>query len=261
MGRRGKLLLAKILIFISFLLIAGGNAYDKFDSNIIDPINDVIPLEDTGEISVTTVSTDDGEKTGETIKDENNKVPSTVKENAGKNNSGTTGTGNNTTVKKPSSGSSGSNIGTNSSSNKKPNSNTGGNNSSNNNGNNTTTVQPSQKPTISPVEQTNLDIRNSIQNRYGITVKYGLETSNYSVGGFSTTPISNPYTAQTALNNLANNLALYPSGFFQEIENAGIPLTIYLIQNYSDRYVTGVTDSSYSNAVISIAVSHPFYGS
>ena len=35
MGRRGKLLLAKILIFISFLLIAGGNAYDKFDSNIM----------------------------------------------------------------------------------------------------------------------------------------------------------------------------------------------------------------------------------
>ena len=38
----------------------------------------------------------------------------------------------------------------------------------------------------------------------------------------------------------------------------GIPLTVFLINNYSDRQVTGVTDSNYSYANISIAALYPF---
>lgn len=254
MGRRGKLLLAKILIFVSFLLIAGGNVYNELDSNIIDPINDVISLSDDGDISVTTLTPDEEDKTGVTVKDDDNKKPSTVKDNTNNNNG--TVKGNNSTVTKPASGNN-TNTGSNSSSNNKPNTNSN-NNTGGNSVNNNTTVQPSQQPTVSPIEQSNLDIRNSIQNRYGIIVKYGAETNGYSVGGFSTTAISNPYTAQTALNNLDYCLSLYPNGFFQEIRNGGIPLTVYLIQNYSDKYVTGVTDSSYSRAIISIAVDFSF---
>ena len=50
----------------------------------------------------------------------------------------------------------------------------------------------------------------------------------------------------------------YPKGFFQEISNNGYPLTIYLIKRYSTANVTGVTDSTYNNMVISIATDYSF---
>ncbi len=124
--------------------------------------------------------------------------------------------------------------------------------------NNQQQPQQEQQPYIPTLNETNNNLRNSIQNTYGITVKYGSETNGYTVAGISTTPITNSTTVNAALTRLNQALSLYPSGMFSEIRNGGIPLTIMLINNYSENSVTGVTDSSYSYAVISIAVAYSF---
>lgn len=120
------------------------------------------------------------------------------------------------------------------------------------------TPKPQQQPYVPTLDETNNNLRNSIQNTYGVTIKYGSETSGYTVAGISTTPINNATTVNASLTRLNAALSLYPSGMFSEIKNGGIPLTIMLINNYSENSVTGVTDSSYSYAVISIAVAYSF---
>lgn len=118
--------------------------------------------------------------------------------------------------------------------------------------------QQEQQPYVPTLDETNNNLRNSIQNTYGVTIKYGSETSGYTVAGISTTPINNATTVNASLTRLNAALSLYPRGMFSEIKNGGIPLTIMLINNYSENSVTGVTDSSYSYAVISIAVAYSF---
>ena len=90
-----------------------------------------------------------------------------------------------------------------------------------------------------------------------IDVKYGSETEGYSVGGLSTVSIYDSEKINSSLKKLDSLLELYPQGFFNEISNGGIPLTIYLINNYSSNEVTGATDSNYSFANISLAIIYP----
>lgn len=113
-----------------------------------------------------------------------------------------------------------------------------------------------QNHTVS-IEEANNALRNSIQKKYSITIKYGSETANYYVGELATQSIDDPNVINNSLNILNDILGLYPQGLFKEIYDGGIPLTIYLINNYSENAVTGATDSNYSFADISIAVVHP----
>lgn len=108
------------------------------------------------------------------------------------------------------------------------------------------------------LSETNKKLKKTIQNTYGILIKYGSETVGYSIGGMSTTPITDDLVIQTALNNLKKSLALYPKGFFQELSAKGYPVTFYLIKRYSKENVTGVTDSTYEHVVISIATDYDF---
>ena len=91
----------------------------------------------------------------------------------------------------------------------------------------------------------NNTLRNALQQKFNILIKYGAETEGYSVGGLSTTAIYDDNTIYNALLNLNAVLSIYPYGLFTEIKNGGIPLTIYLINNYSDDTVTGATDSNF----------------
>ena len=108
------------------------------------------------------------------------------------------------------------------------------------------------------VESINTQLRNLIQNNYGVTVKYGSEVKGYSVGGMSTAVVSDPNISKAALVNLNIALSLYPEGFFQEMNSKGYPLTFYVLKNYSTKNVTGVTDSSSKNIVISVATDYDF---
>ena len=107
------------------------------------------------------------------------------------------------------------------------------------------------------IAEVNNNLRNSIQKKYDIVVKYGSETNGYEVGGLTTQYISDQNAINNSLNSLDKTLGLYPPNLFKEIKDGGIPLTIYLINNYSEDSVTGATDSNYSFADISIAVIYP----
>lgn len=108
------------------------------------------------------------------------------------------------------------------------------------------------------IDKENLKLRNEIEKEFSIKVKYGKETEGYSVGGVTTVAINDSNLANKALNDLYNTLSLYPKGMFKEMKDGGIPLTIILVNRYSENGITGVTDSSYEYANISIAAVYDF---
>lgn len=121
--------------------------------------------------------------------------------------------------------------------------------------------QQQQQQHTPTIDEINHNLRVQIQNEYNINVRYGQETVGYTVAGIATYPITDPTVVNNALNNLKVALSLYPKALFTEIKSNGIPLSVYLINNYSDNNITGVTDSCYQYAFISIAVAHPFFDS
>ena len=156
-----------------------------------------------------------------------------------------------------SSGSGGNSSGGNSSGSGGNSSGSGGNSSGGNSSGGNSSGGGSE-PHVVTQEEINNNLRVEIQNNYGVTVRYGNETGDYTVGGFSTSPIQDANVISDQLNRLKNALSLYPSGMFNEIKNGGIPLSVYLVYSFSNNSITGITDSSYTYAVISIAAVHSF---
>jgi len=226
--RQLQLYCAKILILLSFGCFTYGLILDvKSTHKLFDPVRDAPIVNDENTISITPVNG------SEVVSEEtnNNPVGDTIEP----------------IYEEPKPN-------TNTNNNLPNNNNTNNNVITSGNGGNNFNVAP-KPPTI---EETNNLLRREIENTYGVTVKYGDETAGYTVGGISTTPISDPYKVTESLNNLKYSLSLYPSGLFSEIKNGGIPLTVVLVNNYSNNSVTGVTDSDYNYAIISIAVIYPF---
>ena len=120
-----------------------------------------------------------------------------------------------------------------------------------------TSIQSKSVGTIEEVIDSNDKLRKEIEKDYNIKIYYGEETSNYTVQDITTYPINDKDVITNQLNRLKNTLALYPKELFLEIKKGGIPLSIYLINNYSENSVTGVTDSSYNYAIISVAAVYP----
>ena len=110
---------------------------------------------------------------------------------------------------------------------------------------------------IIDLETENTLFRNQIQEKYGIQIMYGKETDGYTVEGIQTNCLNDLNKIYDSLFRLDKCLEKYPFGMFQEIREGGIPLTILLVDSYFDSNITGVTDSSYHSAKISLAVSYP----
>ena len=220
---------AKILSAMALSFVLYGLFLNFYNSQkVLDPINDFVFEENDGnEVNITTV-------------EEVTPTPDTPISNSGDstNNSG-------------SSSSEGNGNSTNPSPNPTTNNASNSNNISDNNQNH---VIP-QGPTI---DEINNNLRNEIQDTFNVTVRYGSETEGYSAGGIMAYPITDSNVVNNQLNQLKATLSLYPYGMFTEIKNGGIPLTIILINNYSEDAVTGITDSNYNYANISIAAKYPF---
>ena len=119
--------------------------------------------------------------------------------------------------------------------------------------------KPSTEPSTQPsIETTNDNLRKNIENRYGINIRYGAETNGYTIAGLSTIMLTDANRINQLLGELNTNLALYPSGFFNETKETGYTLTIYLIKQYSQANVTGITDSTTKNVLISLATDYSF---
>lgn len=232
MKTKAKMFLARLLMVFSVVFIGIGVSLTLFNNEkVLHPVNDttVVYNTDNEVISITTTASDE----------ENESI---VENNVSSTNLPSDSTTNSNTVSP-------------STNNNQPssNSNTNSNASSND------TVTKEEQATVTPsVDEVNAELRKQMEETYGVTIKYQTETAGYSVGGMSTTAISDSNVAQTALVNLNLALSLYPSGFFKEIKDKGYPLTFYLIKRYSTDNVTGVTDSSKKNIVISIATDYDF---
>ncbi len=233
---------AKVLIFFSLVLIGTGIFIDfHSDTRLINPIDDVSPVrEEENTISITTVDGSEvvpGNKITN-IKDKTDKNQNTASEKLPDTSSQTSNENSNINIPNTNVGVGGGNTNT-------TNNNTGGQTGGN-------------SVHVPSIDEANESLKRSIETTYGITIKYGRETYGYTVGGISTVPVENSTTINAALNRLKSAFSLYPSGFFTEIRNGGIPLSVILINSYSDESITGVTDSSYTYANISIALMHPF---
>lgn len=265
---------ARLLISIAIVLLVYGFYLDVgSSSNFVDPnfvdeseknsgnitMIDIYHWDDTLEYSDIDEDPIAGKSTSDVVKPTSSSTSSSGKSGSGKSSSsgsGKSGSGGGSSGGKTSgtSSTSGGGSTTKPSTSPKP--------SASNSPSPSSSPSPSPSPSVTPatptLDQTNNNLRNQIQNSYGVTVKYGMETAGYTVGGMSTTPITDAGRVNENLNKLNNAMGLYPSGFFREISNGGIPLTLYLIEEYSSSGVTGVTDSTNRYANISIAISYPF---
>ena len=234
---------ARIVIVISLTLLIYGAILDiNNDKRLYDPVKDV-EQEEKSTINITTA---DGSEIipGNTTTSTENSANTIKNDNTNNTENTNTNTNTNTPNNKP--------TGSNKNTNKNP---TPNNNNKNPTPNNNQVQNNTHVLTLAEI---NNNLRTEIQNTYGISVKYGNETDGYTVQGISTSSISDENTINSNLNKLKQALSLYPNGFLAEIKNGGIPLTVMLINNYSENSITGVTDSSYKYAVISIAVTYPF---
>ncbi len=146
-----------------------------------------------------------------------------------------------------------------SSKNEKPktNTNTNNNNSStntnktnqnvNNNTNtnkNENTVLPEEKPPV--VEKTqaekNDEYRKQLQNKYLVKIAYKDELGNYTINGYGSEKLNDDNKINNCLGEIDTTLKNYPNGFFKEMKDYGMPLTIYLVNSISDD-VSGLTDA------------------
>ena len=117
----------------------------------------------------------------------------------------------------------------------------------------------SDDTTVNNISETdNNNLRSEIEKKYSIKVVYGDETEGYTVSGIGTKKMTDAVKINEQLNKLNNALSKYPRSLFREIKKGGIPLTIFLINSYEEINITGITDSNYNYANISIAAIHPF---
>ncbi|MDD6264352.1 MAG: hypothetical protein PUA97_04535 [bacterium] len=240
MSNKSRVILARVMIFCSVILISSGVYLNLQETKpIIDPVSDVT-TPDNDSVIITTndgmpptaTNDNDSDKTGNS--DNATAVPndSTSSDTPVPNNTTTSGNTGNTS-------STGNTSGTNTNSTPSP------------------SPAPEPEPEPAPVVDQNVIFRKSIEDTYGVKVFYGNETSDYSVGGMSTTVIPDS-SISSALTQLNDALATYPVGFFQEFLNKNINVNVYLIKNYSANNVTGVTDTSFKRINISIAMDFPF---
>ena len=123
----------------------------------------------------------------------------------------------------------------------KPNQNANNNTNTNKNEN---TVLPEEKPPV--VEKTqaekNDEYRKQLQNKYSVKIAYKNELGNYTINGYGSEKLNDDNKINNCLGEIDKTLKNYPIGFFKEMKDYGMPLTIYLVNSISDD-VSGLTDA------------------
>lgn len=225
MTKNSKMKLAKVLIAFSLVFIFIGIGLNLNNKAVINPVTGthVISNGKDNDISITTTNIPITTDSGQ--QNDNNQTD----EEHDSSNNATPSTGVN----------------------KDPATSSGGNSSN-------LQVKESQ---VSSIGEINNNLRTSIQNKYGITVRYGAETNGYTIAGLSSIMLNDENRINEVLSSLNYNLSLYPNGFFTETKQANYSLTIYLIKRYSQENVTGITDSTTKNIVISLATDYSFVDS
>ena len=110
--------------------------------------------------------------------------------------------------------------------------------------NNENTILPEEKPPV--VEKTqaekNDEYRKQLQNKYSVKIAYKNELGNYTINGYGSEKLNDDNKINNCLGEIDTTLKNYPNGFFKEMKDYGMPLTIYLVNSISDD-VSGLTDA------------------
>ena len=129
----------------------------------------------------------------------------------------------------------------------KPNHNANNNTNINNNEN---TALPEEKPSV--VEKTqaekNDEYRKQLQDKYSVKIAYKNELGNYTINGYGSDKLNDDNKINNCLGEIDKTLKNYPNGFFKEMKDYGMPLTIYLVNSISGN-VSGLTDAKDKNDI------------
>lgn len=109
-------------------------------------------------------------------------------------------------------------------------------------------------------EEINDEFRKSIENEYGVTIKYGNEMGDYRLSGYLPTKLTDPLEINENLDNIKKYIAYYPVGFFKEMKDFGMPLTIYLVKNIPNSGIAGIADKEfYDDIKITVCTDEFFF--
>ena len=110
--------------------------------------------------------------------------------------------------------------------------------------NNENTILPEEKPPVVEKTQTekNDEYRKQLQNKYSVKIAYKNELGNYTINGYGSEKLNDDNKINNCLGEIDATLKNYPNGFFKEMKDYGMPLTIYLVNSISDD-VSGLTDA------------------
>ncbi len=130
----------------------------------------------------------------------------------------------------------------------KPNQNANNNNNTNNNNENT--VLPEKKPPVAEKTKAekNDEYRKQLQNKYSVKIAYKNELGNYTINGYGSDKLNDDNKINNCLGEIDKTLKNYPNGFFKEMKDYGMPLTIYLVNSISGN-VSGLTDAKDKNDI------------
>lgn len=98
-------------------------------------------------------------------------------------------------------------------------------------------------------EQINDEYRKSVEQLYGINIKYGSELGNYLIYGQIPTPVTDNDVIMKALKDMNNYLSYYPKGMFREIKNSGIDLSFYIVKTIPNTSVAGIADYEFGDRI------------
>lgn len=142
----------------------------------------------------------------------------------------------------------------NSNMNNNSNSTTNNENSSNNNTNNNTSndnnSNDEQEEVVLTQEELNNQYRNKLQTTYGITIAYGNEMESYLIGSYTPTKLNDTSEINEYLTRIETELKKYPNGFFKEMKDFGMPLTLYIVKDIPNSSISGLTDSQFADNII-----------
>jgi len=123
-------------------------------------------------------------------------------------------------------------------------------NPSTNNTNNSSSKSetPLEEPIIiETAEMINDKKRKSLEDKFGIKIFYGDEIGSYRPKNLTPTKMTNPETINYYLNEIDATLSTYPTDFFRDFVNEGMPLNLYLIENIEYNSFAGFFDREFFN--------------
>ena len=120
------------------------------------------------------------------------------------------------------------------------------------------TATPNVNPSVKNYTEENNKLANKIFSEYGINIRYGNGIKDYTVSEMRVTPITKEEDINKYLNDIYNNLKLYPNGMFKEVSDYGFRLSFYMVTRFSIENVAGVTEQKGLNVIISVATDYDF---